>query len=356
MAASTTQRRLHLITPTDGDSHPHTGPGRFIRDFHNHTVLFKAGRVIFVTYGLFVAAAFIAGTGVAAVYSQMIGLDPIQLLGFSSLILLPAVLIGARLFSILLEWRELFVRPIQTLLKPGYMLHGGVGGGALAIAIYAYATGTPVLALTDAWAFALPLGESIARIGCHVYGCCWGKPTTGSLGIRYTNPDAKVVRCAPHLTGRRLYPAQLFGTGAYLGQFGIQLALLGLISHQGMMTGLYLVLHPIIRVLLERFRSDDRGKLFGPITHTNLYSLVQFAIGLILIGLSPNVAPSIVAVFDWAMVAHLIEPHLAVFLAFNALVVGLAFGLHIDTVGSWIAPHRHSTPLVANPSTLRPVA
>jgi len=38
------------------------------------------------------------------------------------------VFIGLRTFSIMLEWRELFRRPMATLLKPGYMLHGGLAG------------------------------------------------------------------------------------------------------------------------------------------------------------------------------------------------------------------------------------
>ena len=40
-----------------------------------------------------------------------------------------AVLVGLRAFSVMLEWRELFRRPLATLVKPGYMLHGGIAGG-----------------------------------------------------------------------------------------------------------------------------------------------------------------------------------------------------------------------------------
>ena len=191
--------------------HEHAGrlPARVLEmltDLHNRTILFRSGRFIFVTYGLVNATAFVAGALAALTHASLTGLDPSRFLLFSTLFLLPAVLLGSRLFSLLLEWRELCRWPLQTLVKPGYMLHGGVLGGAAAVLAYSSATDWPALALMDAWAFALPLGESIARIGCHVYGCCWGRETEGRLAIRYTSEHAKVLRLHPHLRGKKTLP------------------------------------------------------------------------------------------------------------------------------------------------------
>ncbi len=308
---------------------------QFVFNFHNRTVLFSSGRIIFVTYGLIAATAFLVGTIAAVGYSRMVDQDPWALLRFSSLFLLPSVLIGARAFSILLEWKNLFINPLKTLLKPGYMLHGGVLGGAIAIVAYSLTREASIFALTDAWVFALPIGEGIARIGCHSYGCCWGKPTHGNFGITYSNPDSKVVRCVPHLKGKRLYPVQLFGSAAHFLQFSLLLIALPWIPYQGMLTGLYLSTHPVIRIGLERFRQDDRGHLFGPFTHTNLYSAIQFIIGLVLLVGTSRLGNPVSPDFKLLFATYSMEPQMLGYMALNFTFAALAFGVHVDKVGSW---------------------
>jgi prolipoprotein diacylglyceryl transferase len=299
--------------------------------------------VIFVTYGLLEGAAFLIGTLVAMAYASLTGGDPYRLLWFSTLILFPAVLVGSRLFSILLEWRELYRHPIETVLKPGYMLHGGVAGGAAAIVGYGYFTGAPMLPLLDAWALALPLGEAIARLGCYVYGCCWGRETSGKLAVRYTSKAAKVLRFQPHLHGKKLYPAQLMGTASHLALFLLLVALLPLLPHHGMLTGAYLIAHPILRVILERFRRDDRGLLFGRITHSNLYSAIQAVVGVGLLLLFGATGADVSLTATSPVLVFAEHPSAVAYLALVFALTALAFGLHLDRVGSWVSqePHVH---------------
>jgi phosphatidylglycerol:prolipoprotein diacylglycerol transferase len=303
---------------------------------HDRTILFHRGRFIFVTYGLLMASAFVLGTSAALTYHARAGRDPLELIRFTVLLLFPSVVLGARLFSVLLEWRQLFKRPLEILLKPGYMLHGGVAGGALAMAGYSHVTGTPMLHLLDAWAFALPLGEAVARVGCHVYGCCWGKPTDGVLGITYHSRHAKVVRCVPRLRGRRIFPAQLLGSAAYLLQFLVFLVLLPVLRMEGLLVALYLLSHPILRVLLERFREDDRGRLIGPITHTNLYSAVQFVAGGAVLFMALAWARPVALAAAASLTSRLAQPELLGHLVVVALLTAGAFGVHLDQVGSWV--------------------
>ncbi len=325
---------------------------------HDRTILFRQGRFIFVTYGLIMAGAFVLGTSAALTYHARAGRDPLELIRFTVLLLFPAVVLGARLFSVLLEWRLLFKRPLETLLKPGYMLHGGVAGGALAMVGYSQVTGTPVLHLLDAWAFALPLGEAMARVGCHVYGCCWGKPTDSVLGITYHSPHAKVVRCAPHLRGRRIYPAPLLGSAAHLLLFLVFVALLPALRMEGLLVALYLLIHPVLRVLLERFREDDRGRLIGPITHTNLYSAVQFVAGGAALFLALDLARPVALTAAVSLTSQLAQPEVLGHLTVVALLTAGAFGVHLDQVGTWVtrasctweeaAPERQSAACVTH--------
>lgn len=313
----------------------------FLADLHNRTILFRAGHWIFTTYGVFVAAAFFLGVIVALWHDAALGHDVTSRALFYLLALVPAVLIGARAFSVLLEWRELFARPLQTLLKPGYMLHGGVLGGALAIAVYARWTGEQTWLLLDSAALALPLGESIARFGCLVYGCCWGKATESRFGIRYTSAHAKVNRCAAHLHGKAVHPAQMYASVLYAGVFAGLMALAPHKAFDGMIAAVYLVAHPIIRIALEQFRDDDRGRLFGRITHTNLYSAVQLGLGLALtvaLWRGGNLTPVDAGAHPGDVLAH--GGVLAALGGITALVA-LVFGVHYKQVGSWIEAGGH---------------
>ncbi len=307
----------------------------WLMDFHNRTVLFRVGDFIFVTYGLIVAWAFCSGLALAAWYYGAIGLDPVAMVNATVLLFLPGVLIGARGFSVLLDGTAIFRSPIRTLLKPGYMLHGGVFGGVVAMAGYARFAGVALLPIMDAYAIAMPLGEAICRLGCFVYGCCFGIPTDGPVSVCYHSEDSKVVRTRPELRGVPLHPAQVYATAAHTLQFLILLALLPFIEHSGTLAGLYMITHPIIRVILERFRLDDRGRL-GVLTHTNIYSALQFVAGTVLITLAGGWATR--PMLDWTgkLTTVLTTPSALALWVVLAIVAALAFGLHYKKVGNWV--------------------
>lgn len=309
----------------------------FLRDFHNKTILFRVGDWIFVTYGLLAGIAFFVGFTTTTWYMAMVGQDPAVSAAVFLFFVIPSILMVSRLTSIMLEWRELFKRPMQTLLKPGYMLHGGIFGGMMAMLGYSLASGVSLPALLDAAGFAMPLGEAICRLGCYVYGCCWGKPTDGRFGVSYTSPHSKVVRFRPDLQGVRLHPTQIYALTAHLVQFTLFYALLPYKVFDGMFAALYLITHPMIRFALERFRQDDRGKL-GNWTHTNIYSLMMIAMGL--------------AVFGWGLSSHAtnlpIDVHFRYvhtlastgaipYFIFTFFVAAAAFGMHYKAVGSWLS-------------------
>ena len=335
-----------------------------LSDFHNHTVLFRKGRVVFVTYGVLMAIAFSVGSFTALTHFESAGGDPARFIQFSALLLLPMVILGARLFSVLLEWRALFKTPLSVLVKPGFMLHGGVFGGAAAIAVASAWWGMSPVRLIDAWALGLPLGESVARIGCYVYGCCWGKETRSHMAIHYTNPNAKVLRMRPHLTGHPIYPAQLFGTALYFGLFLIAAAAWQIGSSPGLVGAIYLTLHPVLRIIHEHFREDERGRAFFGLTHTNIYSAAQMAGGLwMFYWMQTSLAP-IITLSPLAATPGVSGSVVALFLGAVALIAAVVFGVHIDRVGQWLNPspgpltkialHLRATPTSFETSGLHP--
>jgi phosphatidylglycerol---prolipoprotein diacylglyceryl transferase len=314
---------------------------KWIFDFHNRTVLFRVGNWLFTTY------AFIAGTAIAAGFAAilwsnaMYGLDAPLLAKLYLFLLVPSVLIGLRSFSVLLEWRELFRRPLATLIKPGYMMHGGLAGGALGMMAISSISGVPLLRLIDGAALGLPLGEAIARLGCFVYGCCWGRPTRGRwgnrFGVRYTSKESKVVRCAPHLENVKIHPAQLYALVAYLGLFAVFYAALPYLPFDGALAGLYLIGHSIIRITLEYFRQDDRGRLWGPVTHTNFYSAIMILGGVYALAHGYQYSAQNVPDMTVRFVHVLGNGSLMPWVLLGGLVFGFAYGVHYKKVGSWIS-------------------
>lgn len=316
---------------------PRTGVLAFIRDFHNKTILFRAGDWIFVTYGMIAGLAFLVGVSTATWYMGMVGADTAQIAAFYLFFAIPSILMVSRLTSILLEWRELFRKPLQTLLKPGYMLHGGIFGGMLAFAGYALFTDVSLLSLLDAAGFCMPLGEAICRLGCYVYGCCWGRPTDSRFGVAYTSPHSKVIRFRPELQGVKIHPAQLYALTAHLVQFTIFYALLPFKVFDGMFAALYLITHPLIRFALERFRQDDRGQV-GRWTHTNLYSLLMIALGLLVLAVGLASDATNLPINLQHRYIHVIGTEAAApYFVFIFLAACAAFGVHYRAVGSWVS-------------------
>lgn len=305
-------------------------------DFHNRTVLFRIGNWIFTTYAFLAGTAFAAGFSIGLWHASMAGLDVAQIAKVYLFIVVPAILVGLRSFSIMLEWRELFRRPLATLIKPGYMLHGGIAGAVIAFIAVSSMYDLPMLKLFDGAALAQPLGEAIARLGCYVYGCCWGRPTTSRFGVRYTSKDSKVVRCAPHLHGVKIHPAQLYALVAYAILFAVMVALLPVVPFDGALAGAYCIAHSLIRFSLEFFRQDDRGKLWGKLTHTNLYStLMVLGGGAMLIYGSQYGDPNPLDV-SHRFTSVIGNGSIMGWIAAYGLIFGAAYGVHYKKVGSWI--------------------
>jgi phosphatidylglycerol:prolipoprotein diacylglycerol transferase len=306
-----------------------------IADLHNRTVAFRVGGWVVTTYSFFAGAAFFSGCTVFLWFSLMAGADPVRIARLVLVVGMPAILIGLRLFTILTEWKSLFARPWETVIRPGYMLHGGIGGGILACVWIARVTGIDFFLYSDGAALALPLAEAIGRIGCHVYGCCWGRPTGGQVGIRYTSKEASAIRNEPHLTGVKLHPVQIYSAMFALILFVVMLQLLPWRRFDGMLTAFYCTTHPIGRVVFEQLRQDNRGRLWGRMTHTNLYSVLLFAWGTLIwiwrLTL-PNTRLNLNA--HWSQIVT--NPKVMESVVPFTIVFFFAYGVHYKIVGSWL--------------------
>jgi phosphatidylglycerol:prolipoprotein diacylglycerol transferase len=214
-----------------------------------------------------------AGLMVTVRIAKSEGITPQQVLDMSLLIIVSA-LIGSRLMYVLMNISHYLQNPLDILKiwQGGLIFSGGMIFVILVMFLYARRRQLSLLRLGDLWAPAAAVGQGIGRIGCFMAGCCYGRPTGLRWGIIFTHPDS----LAP--LNIALHPTQLY---ASLSGFIIFLILLGLNAKkefEGQVFLWFLILHSTARLLLERFRGDNRGVLLN-----SSMSITQLVTVLILI-------------------------------------------------------------------------
>lgn len=300
----------------------------------NHTVLARFGHFVLLTYALLMGTGFLVGCISAGLFAVWTGIDPMNIIDLLLFFVLPGLLIGARGLSSLLDIELLLKNPKQALLKPGFMLHGGIIGGAIGMFIASRIYNWEIIPIADCLAIAVLSGEIIGRLGCFNYGCCWGRKTDHVLGLAYESKEAKVIRCHPELHKVKLHPAQLYTATAAAIILVICLVSMWVYPAHGLVTVLFLVLHPPTRLFLETFREDDRGTVLnGKITHTQIYSALLFLAGVSIL-ITGNLTPM---ELQWTG-AEPVLGNMAFWMRSIpvALAAAIVFGLHYGEVGHWL--------------------
>lgn len=155
-----------------------------------HPVLFTidvGGRVVAVqAYGLFLGLATVVAVIIALVMSFRGGL-PKRRTAVTLAVALSGAFLGARLLNAALNLQFYSDAP-GRLFRPGlsgFSLYGGlVTACALAVA-GAGALRVPRGKLLDATVPAVAGGLILARVGCFLNGCCFGRPTALPWGVSF---------------------------------------------------------------------------------------------------------------------------------------------------------------------------
>jgi phosphatidylglycerol:prolipoprotein diacylglycerol transferase len=140
----------------------------------------------------------------------------------------------------------------------------------------------PFWTTCDAFAPAIALGHVTGRLGCFAAGCCYGKPASVPWAVVFTNPAAAANVGTP--LGIPLHPTQLYESGAEL------LILIVLLATErrgrpfpGRTFWLYMILYGVSRYIIEFFRGDPRGVIFGVSTSQFIsLLLVPLAIAMLI--------------------------------------------------------------------------
>jgi phosphatidylglycerol---prolipoprotein diacylglyceryl transferase len=181
---------------------------------------------------------------------------------------------------------------LLRLWEGGMSFHGGLLGTILAMAMFAWRRGKPVLSLLDIAAAAVPFGLFFGRLANFVNAELWGRATDAPWGVVFCNETiaAALGDCPAGLTPR--HPSQLYEAALEGVLLFVVLRILthrfGSLRHPGLTGGAFIAGYGLARVLVEFFREPDPqlGYLAGPLTMGMLLSLPMVLIGALAIALA----------------------------------------------------------------------
>jgi phosphatidylglycerol---prolipoprotein diacylglyceryl transferase len=229
----------------------------------------------------------LVGLSLAMRLGRRRGIDPGLIADLLPLLVLGAV-IGARLYYVLLEWRQYQGRwgEMLAVWNGGIAIHGALIGGTLTLVLFCRWRRQPFWPLLDVLVPAVALGQAIGRWGNFFNSEAFGLPT--DLPWKLTIPLEQ--RPAEFLQQSTFHPTFLYESLWNLGVCGLLLLLFHQASRgrlqlpAGSLSCVYLMAYSTGRVWIEGLRLDPLCLLAAPPFCTGGLRMAQL-MSLVLIGL-----------------------------------------------------------------------
>ena len=244
--------------------------------------LFSLGPITVYSYGVLLAVSYLVGLRLAMRRAKQWGLDANRVLDLGIYIII-AALIGAKLLLLIVDFDQFRQSPAEllSLARSGGVFYGGLILAVLVAFWYISRHQLPFWTTCDVFAPGIALGHVTGRLGCFAAGCCYGRPTELPWGITFHNPLAAANVGTP--LGVPLHPTQLYEAGAELLILAV---LLGIERRGRPFAGrtfwLYMLLYAISRYIIEFYRGDPRGEMFGMST-SQVISLVLAPLSVLML-------------------------------------------------------------------------
>jgi len=247
-----------------------------------HPILFNVGPFTVYTYGVLLAAAYLIGLKLAMMRARARQLDSTRILDLGVWIIISA-LVGAKLMLLAVDFDYFQANPreLLSLARSGGVFYGGLILAVLVATWYIRRHGLPLWTTYDVFAPGIALGHAIGRLGCLMAGCCYGVPTNVAWAITFTAPAAAANVGTP--LGVPLHPTQIYEAGAELAI----LAFLLITERRGRpfpgrTFWAYMLLYAISRFVIEFYRGDERGMIFG-VSTSQFVSLVIGPLSIVML-------------------------------------------------------------------------
>jgi phosphatidylglycerol:prolipoprotein diacylglycerol transferase len=246
--------------------------------------LLELGPITLYTYGILLAAAYLAGLKLAMVRASHRQLDQTRVLDLGIYIIISA-LVGAKLLLLITDFSTYTSNPqeLLSLARAGGVFYGGLIVAVVVAVWYIRRIGLPLWTTCDVFAPGIALGHVVGRLGCLFAGCCFGKPTNVPWAITFTDPFANANVGTP--LNVPLHPTQLYEAGA---EALILLVLLATETRGRRFPGrtfwLYMLLYAISRYIIEFFRGDlGRGTVFTIFSTSQFISVILAPLAIVML-------------------------------------------------------------------------
>ena len=248
-----------------------------------HPILFEAGGLTIYSYGVLLAAAYLLGLQFALMRARSRGLDSQRVMDLGIWIILSA-LAGAKLLLLIVDFDQFTANPrdLLSLARSGGVFYGGLIAAVVVALIYLRRHHMPLWTTTDVFAPGIALGHIVGRMGCLLAGCCFGKPASVPWAITFSDPAAQAISGTP--LGMPLHPTQLYEAGAEA------LILIFLLlferrgrSFPGRTFWSYMLLYGVSRFVVELYRGDSRGVVFGTLSTSQFVSALLVPLSIVML-------------------------------------------------------------------------
>lgn len=204
---------------------------------------------------------------------------PAELLLDFYIVLVVGCFVGGRVLDVLSRPAVFLAEPARIFsAQDNFVFYGSLLGVFVGFVWLARKYRRPTAEIADLLAPWIGFGHGIARVGCHLAGCCFGAPVTGDPAWSLHFPRGSIAFDAGEVA-RVVSRSDGQVTAATVGLFPIQLAeVIGLeviaiilitlrirrgVERPWVASARYAIAYGVLRVFIEIFRGDhSRGHLF----------------------------------------------------------------------------------------------
>ena len=219
--------------------------------------LISSGSFLLSWHGFFSFVAVATAVYLVGRWAPMKGIDPDDIYSIAIWAILGGI-VGARLVHVIDNWGYYQYNLLQILFvwSGGIGVWGGILGGFAGGAAYAFVAKHPIGVIADLTAPAMPLVQTIGRLGDIVNGGhCARAATEFILAFSWIRPDSDARACANGV-GVPVQPVIAYEMLWNLGALFIIWKLRDRLKPDGMLFALYLALYAIGRFLVSFLRED----------------------------------------------------------------------------------------------------
>ncbi|MBO60620.1 MAG: prolipoprotein diacylglyceryl transferase [Verrucomicrobiales bacterium] len=233
-------------------------------------IALKIGGFAIYWYGILVAGGFLIGLWTASRRAARDGIDG-KVVSDLGVWIIIAALVGSRVMYVITEWDKYSGEPFSEWINfrsGGLVFYGGFIGAVLAVILYVKIRGSqPLWKIADAFAPSVPLGHALGRLGCLMYGCCFGATCDLPWAVQFPlgSPAHGVHNAAgllpPDAThSLHVHPSQVYSALLNFALYGGLAWLYRNKRFDGQVFVVYLMAYSVNRFIVEFFRGDYQSE------------------------------------------------------------------------------------------------